>query len=174
MIQHVWTTFTSLLHWFKIKQRIQYKIISLTYTALQTGQPHYIRRLFIVNTVPLALPTSSLYHAQPLPGSKFLIVHSISKHPPSGIPYLHIYRRPHLNPAMVSVSLLSSANNSWHSSKLICSINPSHLALNDSRQCSTVLHPSQTGSPPMRLSVTMVVALLLASAKSWFHLACLD
>ena len=82
------------------------------------------------NTVPLALAISSLCHAQPLPGSKFLIVFHL-KAPPSGIPYLHIYvNLHHLHPAMVSVSLLSLANNSWHSSKRICSINPSHLALN--------------------------------------------
>jgi hypothetical protein len=30
------------------------------------------------------------------------------------------------------------------------------------------IHPFQPGSPLMRLSVTTVVALLLASAKSWF------
>ena len=40
------------LHWLKIEQRIQYKIISLTYTALQTGQPHYLRRLLIVQPGP--------------------------------------------------------------------------------------------------------------------------
>ena len=83
------------------------------------------------NLVPLALAISSLCHAQPLPGSKFLIVHSISRHPPSGIPYLHIYASlHHLHPVMVSVSSLFPANSSWHSSKLICSINPFHLALN--------------------------------------------
>jgi hypothetical protein len=40
------------LHWLKIEQRIQYKIISLTYTALQTGQPHYLRCLLIVQPGP--------------------------------------------------------------------------------------------------------------------------
>jgi hypothetical protein len=30
------------LHWLKIKQRVEYKIISLTYTALQQQQPRYI------------------------------------------------------------------------------------------------------------------------------------
>ena len=62
---------------------------------------------------------------------KFLIDHSISKHSPSGIPYLHTSANLHnLHPAQVSASLLSPVNNSWHSSKLICSINSSHLALN--------------------------------------------
>ena len=40
------------LHWLKIKQCIQYKIISLTYTALQKGQPNYLRRLLIVKHGP--------------------------------------------------------------------------------------------------------------------------
>ena len=48
---HITPTLRS-LHWLKIKQRIQYKIISLTYTALQTGQPHYLRRLLIIQHGP--------------------------------------------------------------------------------------------------------------------------
>ena len=44
---HITPTLYS-LHWLKIKQRIEYKIISLTYTALQTGQPQYLRRLLTV------------------------------------------------------------------------------------------------------------------------------
>lgn len=38
------------LHWLKIKQRIEYKVISLTYTALQTGQPTYLRNLLTVQS----------------------------------------------------------------------------------------------------------------------------
>ena len=30
------------LHWLKIKQRMEYKIISLTYTALQQREPRYL------------------------------------------------------------------------------------------------------------------------------------
>ena len=44
---HITPTLQS-LHWLRIKQRIEYKIVSLTYTALQTGQPHYIRQLLTV------------------------------------------------------------------------------------------------------------------------------
>ena len=36
------------LHWLKIKQRIDYKVASITYTALQFGQPHYLRNLLTV------------------------------------------------------------------------------------------------------------------------------
>ena len=44
---HISPTLQS-LHWLKVKQRIDYKIISLTYSALQFGQPKYIRRLITV------------------------------------------------------------------------------------------------------------------------------
>ena len=52
---HISPTLQS-LHWLKVKQRIHYKIISLTYSALQFGQPKYIRRLLTVK--PLG-PTRS-------------------------------------------------------------------------------------------------------------------
>src|SRR6218665_2556898 len=36
------------LHWLKISQRIHYKIASLTYSALQSSQPSYIRQLLTI------------------------------------------------------------------------------------------------------------------------------
>ena len=36
------------LHWLKVPQRIHYKIVSLTYNALQTSKPSYIRQLFTI------------------------------------------------------------------------------------------------------------------------------
>ena len=33
------------LHWLKINERIQYKVLSLTYKSLQTGHPSYLRSL---------------------------------------------------------------------------------------------------------------------------------
>ena len=33
------------LHWLKINERIQYKVLSLTYKSLQTGKPCYLRSL---------------------------------------------------------------------------------------------------------------------------------
>ena len=38
-------TRTSSLHWLKIEQRIQYKLISLTYKVLTTSQPIYLHNL---------------------------------------------------------------------------------------------------------------------------------
>ncbi len=36
------------LHWLKIKQRIEYKVLSLTYSAIQYDSPHYLRRLLVL------------------------------------------------------------------------------------------------------------------------------
>src|SRR5271157_2609425 len=39
------------LHWLKVEQRIQYKLISLTYSSLQHNNPLYLRRLL---TLPIS------------------------------------------------------------------------------------------------------------------------
>src|SRR6218665_3543672 len=36
------------LHWFKMPERIEYKVISLTYNTLQSSQPSYLRQLFTI------------------------------------------------------------------------------------------------------------------------------
>jgi len=36
------------LHWLKIKERIEYKLLSLTYKALTTAQPTYLHSLITV------------------------------------------------------------------------------------------------------------------------------
>src|SRR6218665_3980867 len=59
------------LHWLKIPERIEYKVISLTYNTPQSSQPSYLRQLFTIqpprstrSSSPLTLPrppvTSSL------------------------------------------------------------------------------------------------------------------
>ena len=45
--EHITPTIQA-LHWLKIDQRIKYKIISLTYSALQFGQPQYLRQLLTI------------------------------------------------------------------------------------------------------------------------------
>jgi hypothetical protein len=37
-------------HWLKVEQRIQYKLISLTYSSLQLNSPLYLRRLLTIPT----------------------------------------------------------------------------------------------------------------------------
>src|SRR6218665_905541 len=36
------------LHWLKIPERIEYKVISLTYNTLQSSQPSFLRQLFTI------------------------------------------------------------------------------------------------------------------------------
>src|SRR6218665_2461892 len=36
------------LHWLKIPERIEYKVISLTYNTLQSSQPSYLPQLFTI------------------------------------------------------------------------------------------------------------------------------
>src|SRR6218665_3240727 len=36
------------LHWLKIPERIEYKVILLTYNTLQSSQPSYLRQLFTI------------------------------------------------------------------------------------------------------------------------------
>ena len=43
---HITPTLQS-LHWLKVKQRIEYKIVSLTYNAVQFHQPSYLSNLLI-------------------------------------------------------------------------------------------------------------------------------
>ena len=43
---HITPTLQS-LHWLKVKQRIEYKIVSLTYNVLQFHQPSYLSNLLI-------------------------------------------------------------------------------------------------------------------------------
>ena len=43
-VHHITPIFKS-LHWLKINERIQYKVLSLTYKSLQTGKPCYLRSL---------------------------------------------------------------------------------------------------------------------------------
>lgn len=38
------------LHWLKIQQRIEYKVLSITYKTLQSGQPSYLHSLLTVKS----------------------------------------------------------------------------------------------------------------------------
>ena len=47
--QHISPVIKS-LHWLKVRERIRYKIISLTYNALQFKQPSYLHNLLTVQS----------------------------------------------------------------------------------------------------------------------------
>lgn len=53
------------LHWLKVNQRIEYKIISLTYKTLQSQQPKYLRSLLTVNTGSSTRSSSALTLLRP-------------------------------------------------------------------------------------------------------------
>jgi len=43
------------LHWLKINERIEYKLLSLTYKVLTTSQPDYVKNLISVNRDQIVL-----------------------------------------------------------------------------------------------------------------------
>ena len=53
------------LHWLKIPERIEYKVISLTYNMLQSSQPSYLRQLFTIQPPRSTRPSSNLTLLRP-------------------------------------------------------------------------------------------------------------
>ena len=123
---HITPTLHS-LHWLKINQRIHYKIISLTYTALQFGQPQYLRNLLTVQPHRSTRSGSLITLSRPsTPRLKISDRSFYLKPLPSGIPYQHTsVSLPHLpKPTPLLACLLSPGTSSWHNSKPTSSINP--------------------------------------------------
>jgi len=61
------------LHWLNISERIHYKIISLTYSALQTNQPSYLRSLLSVQNKTNTRSSSVVSLSRPSNPSSLLI-----------------------------------------------------------------------------------------------------
>jgi hypothetical protein len=53
------------LHWLKIPERIEYKVLSLTYNTLQSSQPSYLRQLFSVQPLRSTRSSSTLTLLRP-------------------------------------------------------------------------------------------------------------
>jgi hypothetical protein len=53
------------LHWLKIKERIHFKVLSLTYNSLQYSQPKYLRELFIIQKTRSTRSSSCLTLSRP-------------------------------------------------------------------------------------------------------------
>jgi hypothetical protein len=71
------------LHWLKINQRIDYKIISLTYKALQCNQPKYLRSLLFIGTGSSTRSSAVLTLLRPSNTSRLKITdRSFSHHAP--------------------------------------------------------------------------------------------
>ena len=85
------------LHWLKINERIEYKLLSLTYKVLTTSQPDYLHNLISVQStgrtrssslVTLALHhltcgINSLLHSANCPPGSPHPAHTTSQSPPS-------------------------------------------------------------------------------------------
>ena len=53
------------LHWLKVEERIQYKVVSLTYKALQYNQPRYLRDLLSIQSTRATRSASLITLARP-------------------------------------------------------------------------------------------------------------
>ena len=47
------------LHWLRIRQRIKYKILTLTFKALKDGRPQYLREMLSISHKPVNLRSNS-------------------------------------------------------------------------------------------------------------------
>jgi len=75
------------LHWLKVKDRIEYQLLSLTYKVLTTSQPTYLSKLVTVQS-PCSTRSSSVVTISRPPVSsslKLQTVHFNIKHPTFGI-----------------------------------------------------------------------------------------
>src|SRR6218665_138252 len=66
------------LHWLKIPERIEYKVISLTYNTLQSSQPSYLRQLFTIQPPRSTRSSSTLTLLRPSVTQIFQSLHSRS------------------------------------------------------------------------------------------------
>src|SRR6218665_1193964 len=59
------------LHWLQIPERIEYKVISLTYNTLQSSKPSYLRQLFTIQPPRSIRSSSTLTPLHPSVTSSF-------------------------------------------------------------------------------------------------------
>jgi len=96
------------LHWLKINQCIEYKILSLTYKVLTTAQPGYIRNLISVDSPHIETPSSSVTLSRPSSSSsskKSLTAHFVIHLLAFGINFL-----PHSVNLILIILLLTLVN----------------------------------------------------------------
>ena len=127
-MEHITPVF-KFLHWLKKEERIDHKIISLTYDSLHTSQPQYLGKL--INIKPAHPPPLLL---------KYLIVHTTEPLLSSGIIYqnlcelsltrhlilqplvnIHLYYSHFLIPNFVHISKHTFSASRTHLSLLSCS-----------------------------------------------------
>ena len=64
---------TFVLHWLKISERIEYKLLSLTYKALTTAEPTYLHSLITVQPPRGTRPSSVVTLSRPPTASSLKI-----------------------------------------------------------------------------------------------------
>ena len=55
------------LHWLKVNERIEYKLLSLTYKVLTTAQPSYLHNLIFFQPPPSTRSSSVVILSRPQP-----------------------------------------------------------------------------------------------------------
>ena len=62
------------VYWLKINERIEYKLLSLTYKALTTAKPTYLHSLITVQRTPRDTRSSSVVTISRVPTSSLQII----------------------------------------------------------------------------------------------------
>ena len=78
---HVTPTLKS-LHWLKINERIEYKLLSLTYKTLATAQPSYLHSLISVQPPPATRSSSVVTLSRPPTSSSLKITNRSFRYAP--------------------------------------------------------------------------------------------
>ena len=150
------------LHWLKINERIQYKLLSLTYKVLTTNQPPYLHHLISVQPPRSTRSSSLVTLSRPQASSSLRITDRSFRY---ASPWLwsqlpSSLRQPHFSPS-VSVLAVHAPITSSHSvnSPLSLSLPPQDLPLHKSFPSKTSfqshdwLHGLHTGSFLLSISV---------------------
>ena len=94
------------LHWLKINERIEYKLLSLTYKVLTTSQPDYLHNLISVQSTGRTRSSSVVTLAPPSVSSSLQITNRSFRYAsphlwnqlPSSFPQPHCVHSPHGSP----------------------------------------------------------------------------
>jgi len=111
----------------KVKERIEYKLLSLTYKVLTTSQPTYLSKLVTVQSPRSTRSSSVVTISRPLTSSSIKITKGSFQH---AAPRLwnklpHSFREPHPHPGLSPSHYPTQVGSTLSSPPLSPSINPS-------------------------------------------------
>jgi len=115
------------LHWLKVKESIEYKLLSLTYKVLTTSQPTYLSKLVTVQSPRSTRSSSVVTISRPPTSSSLKITNRFFQH---AAPRLwnklpHSFREPHPHPGFSPSHYPTQVGSTLSSSPLSPSITPS-------------------------------------------------